>query len=186
MKRLIAISFLTLASGSLAPGQPSAVPANWLSTWILNLKESKIGPIRGPGIPASGLTVTSQTLTIAVAAGHLKVAGDTVTTQIGNTHEAFDVDLERGETILSGGPRVSFTKIDDTAFDIVLSLNNKTFGNQAGVNRFVFSADGKTLTESKTQTEREPVPEGEDQTKGAVTRTSTSILVFHRPAEQFP
>jgi hypothetical protein len=91
-----------------------------------------------------------------------------------------DVDLERGESGTPGGPRISFKPIDDATFDIVVSMNDKRLGNHAGENRFVFSADGKMLTETKTHTEREVVPEGAEPATGAVIRTSTSVLVFYR------
>jgi hypothetical protein len=184
MKRLIPISFLAVAAISLAPSQSSAVPANWIGTWTLNLQESKIGPIWGPGVPAAGLTVTGQTLKIAVTAGHLKVAGDTVTTQLGTSHEEFDVDLDHPESNLPGGPKISFTKIDDATFTIVLTVNNKTLGNQVGVNRFLFSGDGEKLIETKTHTERELAPEGADPAESRVIRTSTSILTFDRETKQ--
>jgi hypothetical protein len=52
------------------------------------------------------------------------------------------------------------------------------------VSRFSFSSDGRTLTETKTQTEREVVLEGADQTTGAVIRSSTSVLVFDKIPEK--
>jgi hypothetical protein len=184
MKLLTGICFLTVAASSLALGQSSAVPANWIGTWILNLQESKIGPIVGSGVPAGGVTVTSQTLQIAATAGHLKVTGDTVTTELGTTHEEFDVDLEHPDSTLPEGPKISFTRSGDTAFAIVLTVNNKTLGNQVGVNRFLFSGDGRKLIETKTHTEREPTPEGMDPAESRVIRTSTSILMFDRDTKQ--
>jgi hypothetical protein len=38
--------------------------------------------------------------------------------------------------------------------------------------------DGRSLTEMKTQTEREAVAKGADKSSGAVIKTSRSVLVF--------
>ena len=48
------------------------------------------------------------------------------------------------------------------------------------VSHFALSSDGRTLTETKTQTERELVPDSVDKTSGAVIKTSTFVLVFNR------
>ena len=52
--------------------------------------------------------------------------------------------------------------------------------NLGEVSHFAFSPDGNTLTETKTQTFRKVVPEGVDQTTGAVLKTSTFVLAFYR------
>jgi len=169
-----------VAGISAVLGQAGAVPAEWIGTWTLSLPESKTGPIWGPGAPESSLTVISQTLKIAAAAGHMKITDDTVIAGRGPSHGESDLDISRKETVIPGGATVSFKRFDDTAFDVILSVNNKQLGNHVGENHFVFSGDGNTLTETKTHTEREVVPEGIDQTKGAVIRTSTSVLVFHK------
>ena len=66
----------------------------------------------------------------------------------------------------------SFRRVDDSAFEIVSKLNAGNH-NLGEVRRFSFSADGRTLTETKTQTEREA-------TTSAVIRTSASVLVFRK------
>jgi hypothetical protein len=180
MKLLVGICVLATACSSVVPGQETSVPTKWLGTWTLNLQESKLGPIWGPGIRESGLTVTGQTAKIEVIAGRIRITGDTVISQLGTSHEAYDVDVDRGESVIPGGPKTTFKRIDDATFDIVVSVNNKALGNHVGQNRFVFSSDGRTLTETKTHTEREVAPEGSDPTKSAVIRSSTSVLVFHR------
>jgi len=119
-------------------------------------------------------------LRIAATAGHLKISADTVTSKFGPSHDGYDLNLSGGETVIPEGPTISFQRIDDSSFDIIVSVNNKKFGNHVGENRFEFSADGKMLTETKTHTEREVVPEGTDQTKSTMIRISTSVLVFHR------
>jgi hypothetical protein len=109
--------------------------------------------------------------------------GDTVTAEFGSLHEESDVNLDGTETFVPPVARISFRRISDSTFDLIIKMNNKDIGNHIGENRFVFSADGRTLTETKTHTEREVVAEGSDQTKGTVVRTSTTILVFHKTLE---
>jgi hypothetical protein len=48
------------------------------------------------------------------------------------------------------------------------------------VSHFAVSSDGQTLTETKTQTEREAVPEDAEKNSGAAIRTSISVLVFRK------
>jgi hypothetical protein len=160
-------------------GQAASVPAPWIGTWTLSTRESKFGVAWGPGAP-DGLTVTGQTLKITATASHMKVAGDTVTAERGSLHEESDLNLDGTETILAPGLTVAFRRIDDTSFDIIRRMNKQKLGNHIGKNHFVFSADGKILTETKTHTEREVVSQGMDQTKSAVIRTSTIVLVFHK------
>jgi hypothetical protein len=52
--------------------------------------------------------------------------------------------------------------------------------NAVGMNRFVISSDGKTLTETKTQIYREVVSECVDPATGKVLKSSTSVLVFDK------
>jgi hypothetical protein len=179
VKHSVGIRVLTAVVSSVALSQTAAVPAEWIGTWKLSLQESKFGLVWGPGVP-DGLTVASQTLKIAAAAGRLRVAGDTVTSELGSLHEESDVNLDGKEAVLPPGLTISFRRIDDTAFDVILKVNNKDIGNHVGENRFVFSPDGKRLTETKTHTERAIVPEGADQTKSAVIKTSTTVLVFYK------
>jgi hypothetical protein len=160
-----------------------SVPAKWIGTWVLSLPESKLGQLWGPGVPEGGLTFTGQTLKLASNAGRLKVTGDTVTAEFGSLHEESDVNLDGTETVIPPGARISFRRIDDAAFDLIVKMNSKDIGNHVGENHFVFSADGRTLTETKAHTEREVAPEGTDPTKGAVIRTSTTVLVFHKILE---
>jgi len=178
MKRLFAVCLLAVVVDALALGQPAAVPARWIGTWVLSLPESKVDKILGPGLPLGGLTLTGQTLKIESAAGHMKVTSDTDLAEIPRpAHEEFGLNLNHGEGIFPG---LSFKRIDDSTFDVILSINNQQLGNDVGENHFVFSADGKTLTETKVQTKREFVPEGTDQTKAKVIATATMVLVFHK------
>jgi hypothetical protein len=60
----------------------------------------------------------------------------------------------------------------------IISALNIPDHNLSEVSRFVFSPDGRNLTETKTQTEREVVAEGADKSSGAVIKTSKFVLVF--------
>jgi hypothetical protein len=175
MRPLARVCLLTVVGSSVVLGQLDSVPAKWIGTWTLSLPESKLGQLWGPGVPEGGLTFTGQTLKLAVTVGHLRIAGDTVTAELGSLHEESDVNLD-GETVIAPGARISFRRVNSSTFDLIV----KDIGNHVGENRFVFSADGKTLTETKTHTEREVVAEGSDQTRSPVIRTSTTVLVFHK------
>jgi len=184
MRPLLGICFLTLVGSSVVLGQSDSVPAKWTGTWALSLSESKLGQLWGPGVPEGGLTFTGQILKLAVIAGHLTVVGETVTAELGSLHDESDVNLDGTETVTPPGARISFMRINDTAFDLIVKMNSQGIGNHVGANRFVFSADGKTLTETKVHTEREVVAEGTDQTKGTIIRASTTVLVFHKIPEE--
>jgi len=183
MRPFARVCLIAVGCSSIVLGQVDSVPAKWLGTWTLSLPESKLGQLWGPGVPEGGLTFTGQTLKLAVTVGHLRVAGDTVTAELGSLHDESDVNLDGTETVISPGARISFRRISDSTFDLIVKMNNKAIGNHVGENRFVFSADGRTLTETKTHTEREVVADGWDQTRGTVIRTSTTVLVFRKILE---
>jgi hypothetical protein len=88
------------------------------------------------------------------------------------------LSLDGRETV-AGPASLSFRRIDDSTFDIISKLNTRN-NNIGEVSHFAISSDGRTLTETKTQTQREVVPEGADTTKGAVIKTSTSVLLFSK------
>jgi hypothetical protein len=174
------ICFLAVACGSIMVGQVDSVPAKWIGTWTLSLPESKLGQLWGPGVPEGGLTFTDQILKLVASAGHLKIAGETVTAEFGSVHDESDVNLDGTETMIPPGTKVSFKRISDSTFDLIVKMNGKDIGNHVAKNRFVFSDDGRTLTETKTHTEREVLARGSDQTMSPIIRTSTTVLVFHK------
>jgi hypothetical protein len=176
---LLTVAGLTAASNRIF-AQSAALSERWSGTWVLSLPESKIDKIFGPGVPAGGLTLTGQTWKITVATGRMKTAVDTVFAELGTIHEEDDQDLNGQELVQPGGAKIQFKRINDWAFDDIVSTNSEQLGNHVGENHFVFSADGKTLTETKIHIEREVMPEGKDPAKGKVLRTSNSVLVFHR------
>lgn len=127
----------------------------------------------------------SQTLNIKEAARKIRLFGDTVMSDSSgprSSHDDNSLSLDGRKTVI-GIVSLSFKRIDDSTFDIVSKLNipNRNLGE---VSRFSFSTDGSTLTETKTQTEREVVPEGAGKTTGAVIKTSKFILVFHKISER--
>lgn len=166
----------------LALSQTAVLPAKWQATSVLDLQESKIGQIWAPGLP-EGIKLLGQTLKITVSGAKMKLAGDTVLSQIGSIHEDSELDPSSPEITMPVGAKQSFKQVDESSFEVVLSLNNKNLGNHVGENRFVFSSDGNKLTETKTHIEREIAGEGGDPATSPVLRTSTSVLVFHRTAE---
>ncbi len=123
-------------------------------------------------------------MSIKQTAQEIRLSGETVFSDSNGSHSAHDdnsLSLDGRETVV-GPISLSFRRIDDSTFVIVSKarINNRNFGE---VSHFSFSSDGRTLTETKTQTEREVVPEGVDKTTGAVIRTSTSVLVFSKIPE---
>ena len=50
--------------------------------------------------------------------------------------------------------------MDHRAFDIIIKLNDKRFGNHVVKNYFIFSRDGKMVRETRMHTQREVVPQG--------------------------
>ena len=108
----------------------------------------------------------------------MKFSGDTVLTGLQPVHDETGLNLDGKEIAIGRGASVSSRKIDDSTFEVVVKVNGKDTGNHVGENRFRISPDGRTLIETKTHTEREVVPDGDDQTKSPLIKTSTSVLVF--------
>jgi hypothetical protein len=184
VKHFVGICALTVVCSSAVLGQTSAVPTKWMGTWALNVQKSSFGTTLLPGAPV-GFKFGSQTISIRQSAVEIRLSGETVFSDTNGTHSAHDdnsLSLDGRETIV-GPVSLSFRRIDDSTFDIVSKANisGRNFGE---VSRFSFSSDGRTLTETKTQTEKEVVPEGVDKTKGAVIRSSTSVLVFSKIPEK--
>jgi hypothetical protein len=180
LKHLLAVSIiLTLSAAWVMSGQGPA-RAKWVGNWILNTHKSTFGTILFPGAPV-GLKIVSQTTSIEQSGGEMKFSADIVLSYSGRSHpvhEENSLSLDGRETVI-GPVSFSFKRIDDSTFDIISKLNSKN-NNIGEVSHFAVSSDGRTLTETKTQTEREVMPEGADQTMGAVIRTSRSVLVFNK------
>lgn len=178
MKPSAGICVLAAVAGFVAISQ-AAPPEKWVGAWTLIPQKSTFGAILLlPDAPA-GLTVVSQTMRIEQTTGEIRLSGDSVMSDSSRSyHDDTSLSLDGRETVIGPGS-LSFRRIDGSAFDIVSKVN--TGGVNFGeVSHFAFSSDGRTLTETKTQTLREIVPEGADKTTGALIKTSTFVLVFSR------
>ena len=145
---------------------------------LLDLRYLARGPFSGA--PAD-MKIISQTLRIERAGVEIRMSGET---EVGIGEKTItskdDTSLKLNGAITKIGP-VTFTfhPIDAFVFEIT-TVVEQNGGEYQQLSRFVFSPDGATLTETKSQTER-ALP-GNDilQTKDKVVRTSTFALVFSR------
>ncbi len=176
MKRLAELCILAALGGSMIMGQEDAVPARWIGAWSLSPRESQLGEFWAPGGP-SGLTAMSQALEIAATSERIKITTHIFTSwpPRESSREEFEFNLDGRETVSPAGASLSFRRIDDRTFDIVVSGNNKKLGSCLVEKHFVFSGGTKLAV---TETRRWLDAKGGDQTKGAVVRTSNSVLVF--------
>jgi hypothetical protein len=114
-----------LAAASVAFGHAAPVPTTWLGSWAASDGES---------------------LDISAAANRLQI---TI-----NSQAKLVLNLDGSETISPEGPKLSFHRIDDRTFDVTLRVNDKTFGNQIENIRYVLSADGNSLRETRPRASR--------------------------------
>ncbi len=186
LKHFFGIGALIALCGSALLSQTATVPAKWIGTWELNVSKSTFGKILVPGA-RSDLAIVSQRFSLEQTGQAIRLSGDTVMSDSSGSHSGRDdtsLRLDGSETVLgSGALSLSFRPIDASTFEVIskVDISNTNFGE---VSRFSFSSDGRTLTETKTQTVREVVPEGADKTTGAVIRTSKFVLVFNKIPEQ--
>jgi hypothetical protein len=178
MKRWAAICAFTITCAAVVAGQTTAVPSKWIGGWALSVQESEINQFWLPGAP-NGLTVNDQILEITATPGHMKITIETATTELGSSREELDLALDGKEVVSRAGEGLSFKRIDDRTFDIIVSANEKKLGSHVTENHFVFSGRDK-LTETTTHNWLEVGADGKDQSRGAVMRTSTSVLVFYK------
>lgn len=170
----LAGAFLLVLLGPLhAIGQVADVPQAWLGIWKLNPQQSTFDE-RAP-VVAQG-----QTLTIEATGDALTLTGNTTLRDGRRVLDAARVNLNGEPTIGPGGVVTVFKALDRSTFDIIVTLTSPAIGVATGVNRFVFSPNGRSLVETKTQTRREAVPEGQAVAKGAEAGAVTSVLVFER------
>ncbi|MBP6823686.1 MAG: hypothetical protein KA368_19205 [Acidobacteria bacterium] len=156
----------------LAGAQTDIVPNTWLGVWKLNAAKSSFDE-------RALVTITDQTLMLSATQKELTVTGDTTLPDGRRLAETSRVQLNGKETVVATDIVASFKRIDDRGFEITVTAHTPV-GKGIGVNHFVFSPDGKTLTETKTQTLKAAVSEGSDPEKAAVIRTSKSVLVFEK------
>lgn len=156
----------------LAGAQNDLVPNTWLGVWKFNSAKSSVDE-------HSLVMIRDQTLTIGATKTELTVTGDTTLLDGRRLAETSSVQLNGKDTVVTTDIVASFKRTDDGGFEITVTARTPA-GKGIGVNHFVFSPDGKTLTETKTQTLKATVPEGNDPEKAPVIRTSRSILVFEK------
>jgi hypothetical protein len=186
VKRLLGIAIGIFVSALAVFGQTVDAPAKWIGTWTLIVEKSKFGTILMPDAPLN-LIIVSERLKIEQNQVQIRLSGDTVmaesdgfdriyrNTQVAaghsySTHDDYKLSLDGTETTDDVGS-FSFVRTSDSSFDIIARLNIKD-GDLGEVSHFLLSADGKTLSETKTQT---------DKTSH---RTSKFVLVFKRVPER--
>jgi hypothetical protein len=154
-----------------------AVPSSWLGTWMLDVPHSTIGRSLMPGTPP-GLTITGQTLALDQIAQQFRLTGETNYSDSSGTHSARETNRLSldGTPTLVGPISLVFKRIDGSTFDILseLMLGNRQLSETS---HFVVAADGRTLTETKTQTERA------SGLADVQPRTSISVVVFHKQSD---
>ncbi|MBI4472304.1 MAG: hypothetical protein HY646_06525 [Acidobacteria bacterium] len=167
---------LSLSSGiRLAGSQDNIVPNTWLGVWKLNAAKSSFDE-------RALVTITDQTLILSATQTELTVTGETTLPDGRRLAETSTVQLNGKETVVAPDIVASFKRIDERAFEITVTANT-TAGKGIGVNHFAVLPDGKTLTETKTQTLKAAVPTGSDPEKAPVigtSRSSRSVLVFEK------
>jgi hypothetical protein len=176
-KRFLSIAILALSGGSALLSQV-APPAKLSGQWKLNVEKSTFGAPLLPGTPA-GLKITSQTVKIEQNPREVRLSGDTLYSDNRGDHSTHDdttLSLDGKPTVL-GPISLLFRGIDDSAFEIVSQLTVPGH-NVEEVSHFSVSEDGRTLTETKTQTEKS-LPGNNSANK-----TSTFVLVFSRLPDQ--
>jgi hypothetical protein len=178
MRRCRRALAIFLALSYLAFGQPAPFSEKWTGTWNLDIGKSTFGLILFPGVPAD-MTIVRQTLRIERAGEKIRLSGETDVRLSGNTITSQDdTSLSLDGTETSVGPAaLAFRRADSSAFEILskLKVNDREYQE---VSRFVFSPDGKTLTETKTQTEKSD--RAGNKAKDEIVRSSTTVLVFAR------
>jgi len=176
--RHYAAAGILLALSSQAFGQ--SYSENWTGTWKLDIDKSTFGLILFPGVPP-GMTIVGQTLKIERADQNIRLSGESavkLSKNVISNPEDTSLRLNGDETNL--GPAVlAFRPVNPFEFEILSRLQVKDTKYQE-VSRFVFSTDGKTLTETKTQTQRAVAPDGGGKAKVASIRSSTTVLIFVR------
>jgi hypothetical protein len=185
VKQFVAILPLAIGGASTLLGQTDVVPAKWIGKWALDVEKSTFEAPLLPG-GTGPLRIVSQTLRIDETRidekeRNISLSGDTVYSDNTGPHSSHDdTSLSfDGAPTLRGPISLTFKRINDSSFDIVsqLIIRGRNLGE---VSHFVISLDGGTLTETKTQTERE----GTDSNATRAIKTSTSVLVFRKLSEK--
>ena len=173
-KCLAVAALLALLGDSSAVAQDVDVQQAWLGIWKLN-------PQRSTFAEGAPVVVRGQVLKIAATDESVIVTGDTTLRDGRRLSETAEVKRNGAPSAGPGGTVAVFKALDRDSFEIVVTVKSSAIGEGTGVNRFVFSPDGRSLVETKTQTRRpEAVPAGQAVAKAAEGGTVTSVLVFER------
>jgi hypothetical protein len=148
------LAIFAILCGPFAFGQIATAPSSLDGTWALSPQDSHTPP---------GLKITSGTLDIASAAGRI-----TITSIVTSEHESFQQEFDL--SLDGSGRRVSFKRIDDTSFDVIVRVNNKTFGKYVEESHFVLSTNGDILTETISEVDPEI---------GTVLRTPSTLVFYN-------
>jgi len=162
---------LSMLTCSPAAGQVAGVPRAWLGVWKMNLQRSTFDE-RAP------VVVQEQALTIEATSEALILTAETTLRDGRRVSEAANLAPNGEATIGPGGVATVFKATDSSSFDVIVSLTSPAAGELMGLNRFVFSADGRSLVETKTQTRRESLAGGQGLPPAA--DTVRFVLVFER------
>jgi hypothetical protein len=165
--------FLLLLVPSGAIGQVANASQAWLGVWKLNPQQSTFDE-RAP------IVARAQTLTIGSTSDALTLAATTTLREGRRVSEAASVNLNGKPTIGPVDVVTVFKAIDLSTFEILVTLTGPASGEVTGVNRFVFSPDGRSLVETKTQTRRTPPSAGQAPPQESEPGTITSVLIFER------
>ena len=161
--RAIVTSLVTIGLLAQGPGTPQA----WLGTWKLDLRRSRLDE-RVPQIKG-------QLLRIEAAENVLILTAETILPDGQVVSEVSRLKMNGEPTPSPAGATVSFTRIGDQVFEVIVRLKNPSGREAVGTNRFEFSATGRLLTETNTQTFN-VVPDDRASTDKPV----ISVLVFER------
>jgi hypothetical protein len=180
MKLLFGLLVVLLTDTTPTRGQISRPVEHWTGTWILDVGRTTFGTILFPGTPRD-LEIIGQELQIEMAESKIRLSGHTTVQIAGKTLTSKDdTSLRLDGTETKVGPAVLVLRpIDAYTFEIVSTLKQSE-REYRQVSRFVFSRDGRSLTETKLQTERALAAGATAESGDQILRSSTSTLLFSR------
>ena len=133
----------------------------------------------GPGMPL-GLTITAQTLDIEGPPGQIRMSGSTTFSSGRSQNDApLTMPLDGKELVPMAGASLALRLIDDHIIEFLGKMSSSALNYQSA-SHFVLSADGLTLTETKTLTQRETVTTNSDPSKANILRNAVHVLVFRK------
>lgn len=169
---------ILLATRMVLTAQTPTIPSSWTGTWVLDRGKSTLPyPIFVSDTPV-GMTLTSQRLRIEFKASEIAKSGDTVLSDRRGTrtvHDESSLDLN-GKPTHVGPVSLLFRRADDLTFE-VLSTFDTAGRNLSEVSRYQISADGKTLTETKTRGQA-LVQNGQERPVDSSAKVAEFVLVF--------